>query len=129
MEPCVECIGRVMCINKRWQDIVDACDLLCQYLCDSASLKESVTPPFASMVRVKSLDKTFSVTISRNENDLFAIGEYWKPTVNKKTGYTEKEYPYDEVRLVTQEELKAAPTMLMKTYKRKKDATNSSTKK
>jgi hypothetical protein len=128
MEPCNECILRVMCINKRWQDTIDDCDLICDYLCENASVERSKEHPWADMIYIKSLNKTFSVAAYYNKDVgrlHYAIGEYWNTNIftnRKKTdikkGYKEGEY--DEVRVVIPTD-EHPPTMLMKKYTRKKD--------
>lgn len=118
MEPCSQCIMQAMCINKRWQDIVDNCELICDYICDKAEAKEIPDPPHAGhMIYIKSLNRTFTVTVAGDKKNLFAIGDLWKSTTDRRSGYVEGDW--DEVRLVTRD--KPLPTMLMKKYERTRD--------
>lgn len=114
-EPCVKCIMRAMCINKFWQDIIDGCESLSDYLCDNVGGDKAIQTEYADIIYVESLNREFCVT-PKNKNGIYAIGQHWDKAVRKERYITDSLEKFEEVRLVKV----PPPTMLMKTYDRKK---------
>lgn len=118
-EPCENCILRPICMNKTWKDIVDRCHLILDYLCDNASYEKSVHPPWGHVIHIESLEKSFNVTVSATNNEMFAIGECWRKDKDSKRSAVDGDW--EEVVLTSKTNQQfPPPTMLMKTYKRKK---------
>ena len=84
-EPCIDCIGRAMCIHKTWMEILDRCDIIEKYIGTKANKQENLYDITGVMVDIRSIDKTYAVHATRGKNILL-IGKYWSPTVNKE-GY------------------------------------------
>ena len=84
-EPCIDCIGRAMCINKNWMKILDGCEDIVDYISETTQGSNRLEEVYGEMAEIKSIGQIFTVHIGTKANILL-IGKYWSPTI-KKDGY------------------------------------------
>jgi hypothetical protein len=91
-EPCINCIGRAMCIHKTWMQVLDCCDIIERYIGMKARKEEGsgiygleggLYEVTGVMIDIRSIDKTYSVHATRGK-DILLIGKHWEPTVDKE---------------------------------------------
>lgn len=86
-EPCINCIGRAMCIHKGWMELLDSCHLIEDYIGVKAKDSDHLYDIEGEIVQIKSMGKIFAVHATKGKKVLL-IGRYWVPTINKD-GYPE----------------------------------------
>jgi hypothetical protein len=86
-EPCISCIGRVMCIHKTWMQVLDSCHIVEKYIGTKAKKQDSLYDITGVMVDIRSIDKRFAVHATKGK-DILLIGKYWEVPVDKG-GYPE----------------------------------------
>jgi hypothetical protein len=67
---------RVVCINKKWEEIIE-CPIALKYMVDISRGKPEIREVWGVKVVLKSLNKIFSVNQSSLDVNKFLVGVYW----------------------------------------------------
>lgn len=80
--PCLECIGRAMCINKRWGRLLFSCDAFSDYMIKSSGIKQ-FEPVTGIHYYYAPLNKHYTITKDMNGRVLVGKGDrrYGKRTM------------------------------------------------
>ena len=81
-EPCMDCISRVMCLNKPWMEILDMCDELTDYIGYMTRNSPKLKEPPGELAHIKGINQIFTVHATKDE-EIIMIGKYWSPTLKK----------------------------------------------